>query len=75
MKLGPLPAEKIIKVLVRFGFLPIRQKGSHVILQHADGRLTIVPYHPRAEVGRGLLRRIIKEAELDREEFLKMLEE
>ncbi len=75
MRLGPLPAEKIIKVLGKFGFQPVRQKGGHVILQHTDGRLTIVPYHPRAEVGRGLLRRIIKEAELDREEFLKMLED
>jgi hypothetical protein len=34
-----------------------------------------VPVHKGEEIGRGLLRKIIKDAKLSREEFLKLLEE
>ena len=68
-----MKAEKVIKVLEQSGFQRIRQKGSHVILKHSDGRLTVVPMH-KEEIGRGLLRRIIREAKLDRDEFLTVAE-
>ncbi|MBI4015749.1 MAG: type II toxin-antitoxin system HicA family toxin [Candidatus Aenigmarchaeota archaeon] len=72
MKLIPLSSEKVIKTLEIFGFQVVRQKGSHIILKHADGMSTVVPY--REEIGRGLLRSIIREAKIDREEFLKAVE-
>lgn len=37
MRFRPLPAEKVIKALTKIGFRMIRQKGSHVFLQHPDG--------------------------------------
>ena len=45
MKLKPLSANKVIKVLDKLGFKIIRKKGSHVILKHPDGRVIIVPVH------------------------------
>ncbi len=75
MSLRPLPAEKIIKILNRIGFQKVRQRGSHLILKHSDGRLTVVPVHPGEQIGRGLLSKIIKDAKLTKEEFLKLLEE
>ncbi len=36
MKLKPLPANKVIKVLDKLGFKIVRKKGSHVILKHND---------------------------------------
>lgn len=74
MRLKPLSPDKVIKILGRFGFQKIRQRGSHIILQHIDGRVTVIPFHKNEEIGRGLLRRIIREVEIDREDFLKMIE-
>ncbi|MCC5997554.1 MAG: type II toxin-antitoxin system HicA family toxin [Thermofilum sp.] len=75
MSLRPVPADKVIKVLMKVGFKPVGQKGSHIILKHEDGRVTVIPVHKGEEIGRGLLSRIIKEAGLTREEFLKLLQE
>jgi predicted RNA binding protein YcfA (HicA-like mRNA interferase family) len=59
--------------LESLGFEPVRQKGSHVYYRHADGRATVVPMHPGEDLGRGLLRSIIRDTELSREAFLKLL--
>jgi predicted RNA binding protein YcfA (HicA-like mRNA interferase family) len=75
VSLKPLLARKVVKVLVKIGFKVVRQRGSHVVLKHFDGRVTVVPVHPREKVGRGLLLKIIKDAKLTREQFLKLLEE
>jgi len=66
-------AEKVIKVLVKLGFIVVRQRGSHVILKHPDGRVTVVPVHQGEELGRGILREIIKDAGIDKVEFLELL--
>jgi predicted RNA binding protein YcfA (HicA-like mRNA interferase family) len=60
---------------VRLGFKPVRQRGSHVILKREDGKVIVVPVHGGEEIGRGLLSKIIKDADLTREEFLKLVEE
>ena len=73
--LRPLPADKVIKVLVKAGFKPARQRGSHVILKRDDGRVTVVLIHKGEEIGRGLLSKIIKDVGLTKEEFLKLLQE
>jgi predicted RNA binding protein YcfA (HicA-like mRNA interferase family) len=41
-------------------------------LKHPDGRVTVVPVHKGEDIGKGLLRKIIKDARLSREEFLKL---
>lgn len=69
----PVKAEKVIKVLVKLGFIVVRQRGSHVILKHPDGRVTVVPVHRGEELGRGILREIIKDAGIDKNEFLELL--
>ncbi|MCD6447780.1 MAG: type II toxin-antitoxin system HicA family toxin [Thermoplasmata archaeon] len=75
MKLKPLSANKVIKVLDKLGFKIIRKKGSHVILKHPDGRVIIVPVHKGEKIGRGLLRKIIKDAKISKDEFMKMAKE
>ena len=74
MSLKPLPARKVIKVLSVLGFRVVRRRGSHVVLKHPDGRITVVPVHAGEKIGIGLLLKIIKDAKLSREEFLKLLE-
>ena len=73
MKLKPVKAEKVIKALNKIGFQVLRQKGSHVIMKHPDGRVTVIPVHKGEELGRGILREIINDAKVNKEEFLKLL--
>lgn len=54
-------------------FKEIRQKGSHVYMLHSDGRATTVPVHSGIDIGRGLLKRILNEIEVDRDTFFKYL--
>ncbi|MGD0329650.1 MAG: type II toxin-antitoxin system HicA family toxin [Nitrososphaeria archaeon] len=75
MSLKPTSADKIIKALTKIGFRPVRQKGSHVILKHNDGRTIVIPVHKGEEIGRGLLFKIIKESGLTKEEFMNLLKE
>jgi len=75
VSLRPLSAEKLIRVLAIIGFKPVRQRGSHVILKHNDGRVIVVPVHRGEDIGRGLLSKIIEDAGLTREEFLKLFKE
>lgn len=72
-RLPSLTGEQVVKALGKAGFQVLRQKGSHVYLKHPDGRATVVPVHKGESVGRGLLRKIMQDAELSREEFLKLL--
>ena len=69
-RLTPLPARRVLRALEALGFRVVRQKGSHVFLRHADGRTTVVPVHPGEELGRGLVRKIIRDAGVDVDEFL-----
>jgi len=75
VNLRPIPAKKVIKLLKKIGFEVVRQRGSHVILKHPDGRVTVVPVHSGEDIGRGLLSKIIKDTKITREQFLKVLEE
>ena len=75
MSLRPTPAKKVIKLLSKIGFEVVRQRGSHVIMKHSDGRVTVVPVHPGEDLGRGMLSKIIRDSRITREQFLKLLEE
>lgn len=69
MKLKPVPPKKVVSVLIDLGYSPIRQKGSHLILQNGEGKLSVVPMHQK-DIGVSLLREIIRELGITREEFL-----
>lgn len=67
-------AKKLIKVLKKKGFQEDRQAGSHLILVHPITDKTIsVPVHPGKTLGRGITLGILKDAEISREEFLRLL--
>ena len=75
MSLRPTPAKKVIKLLSKIGFEVVRQRGSHVIMKHSDGRVTVIPVHPGEDLGRGILSKIIRDSRITKEQFLKLLEE
>ena len=72
-KLPAASSRKVVKVLETIGFQLIRQSGSHATYRHSDGRWTIVSIHPGKIIPKGTLRKIIRDAGLTVDEFLKML--
>jgi len=62
---------EVVKALTKAVFQVARQKGSHVTLVKNE---YIVPVPKHQEIKRGLLLEIIAEANLTKEEFLKLLE-
>lgn len=65
---------EIIRALKRGGWVVVRQRGSHIRLQKHVGdrtlKLTVPAHRP---VKRSTLAHIIKQAELEVEDFLKLL--
>jgi predicted RNA binding protein YcfA (HicA-like mRNA interferase family) len=70
-KLPNLKGREVIKILFRYGFNVIRVKGSHHFLRHPDGRCTVVPVHAGELIGPGLLLKILRDAELDKNDLKK----
>ena len=73
MRLKPVQHRKILALLKEAGYEPVRQKGSHLILRNKEGKLIVVPIHLK-DLGVGLVREIIRELGMTREEFLEALE-
>lgn len=46
------------------GFVLDRQSGSHAVFIHPDGHRTTVPIHGKRDLGKGILRQIMRDAEL-----------
>jgi predicted RNA binding protein YcfA (HicA-like mRNA interferase family) len=56
-------------LLGRLGFVQVRQKGSHAVMGHADGRMTVVPKHS-GDIPTGTLRGILNDIEVSVEELM-----
>ena len=72
-RLPMLKARDVARVFAKLGFRSVRQKGAHIFFQHSDGRNTLISRHGGEDIGRGLLRQILREIEISPEEFLKYL--
>ena len=69
-KLRVLSGKAVCSILERHGFLKIRQRGSHIVMQlmFEDGTRTVpVPDHD--ELRTGTLRSIIRQSGIPRIEF------
>lgn len=74
MKLPILSGKDLIKVFERLGYEVVRQKGSHVRLCHKSDKskkILTVPLHQT--VGKGLLRKILRDAEISTEKLGELL--
>jgi predicted RNA binding protein YcfA (HicA-like mRNA interferase family) len=60
----------VVRKLRELGFAFDRQAaGSHEIWRHPDGRRTTIPHHAK-DLPQGTLRAILREAQIDVDEFL-----
>jgi predicted RNA binding protein YcfA (HicA-like mRNA interferase family) len=58
-----MKCSELFKILTKDGWYPVSQRGSHVKLKHnLKPGFLIFPDHGSQEVGKGLLRKIIKDA-------------
>ena len=76
MKLPIVSGEGIIKILQKEGFSITRQRGSHVSLhkRFEDGSMHLVVVPRKREIKKGTLLSIIKQAGMNREEFIGKIE-
>jgi len=72
-RLPSLDGWEVIRILGKAGFKQVRQKVSHVFMRHPDGRTTLVPVHKGRDIDRGLLRKIIRDADMEHDEFMDLL--
>ena len=73
-KLPVVTPKQIISVLERLGFQHRPLKAtSHRRYVHPDGRRTTVPVHPGRDIGRGLLRKILKDIDISPDQLRGLL--
>jgi predicted RNA binding protein YcfA (HicA-like mRNA interferase family) len=68
-RLPRLKGKELIRILKEHGFEIVRIRGSHHSLRHPDGRYTVVPVHAGETIGVGLLHKILKDAELSKDDL------
>lgn len=72
-RLHPVRARHVIRFLEYLGFGLVRQKGSHKFFRHPDSRTATVPDHRGEDLGRGILAKILRDAESSAAQFLAWL--
>ena len=74
-KLPIISAKESIRCFKKLGYVIARQKGSHIRMKHfsspADKKPLTIPNHK--VIGRGLLRKLLRDAEISLEDFLEVL--
>jgi predicted RNA binding protein YcfA (HicA-like mRNA interferase family) len=69
-RLAVVSGRQAVRALERFGYISVRQKGSHVRMRHPDAQVhkpLTIPLH--RELRPGLLRAILRDASLTPEDF------
>ena len=66
-RLPVVSGDEFVRILGQIGFIWDYTQGSHMIILNPDGVRLSVPRH--RGLGRGLLRALIKDAGLTRDEF------
>ena len=58
-----MKCSELLRLLIRDGWYPTSQKGSHIKMKHDEKDGTIIfPNHGNQEVGKGLEIKILKDA-------------
>ena len=70
-KLPIISGKKAIKAFVKIGYRTTNQKGSHIRLHHPDKKPLTIPNHKT--LGKGLLRKLLRDSEISLEEFINLL--
>jgi predicted RNA binding protein YcfA (HicA-like mRNA interferase family) len=61
---------EVVRLLERFGFVEVRQRGAHEQFRHPDGRGTTVPFHKGRDLAPPLLHKIARDIGMTVDDFL-----
>jgi len=50
-KLPAVSGKELVKAFEKEGFMIVRQRGSHIFMQHSDGRVATIPLHKQIRKG------------------------
>ena len=70
-RLPVVSAAEALKAALSLNYSFLRQKGSHIILKNAKGKLLVIPNHKRLK--KGTLLQIIKALGVTKEDFISLL--
>jgi predicted RNA binding protein YcfA (HicA-like mRNA interferase family) len=68
MKVPLLSGREVLAALRRLGFAEVHRRGSHIKMEHPDGRTVVFPFHD--EIDRYTLKGALEDADIDVAEFL-----
>jgi predicted RNA binding protein YcfA (HicA-like mRNA interferase family) len=71
MKLPLLSGKQVRNALERLGFKEISRKGSHIKMEHSNGRRIVFPFHD--EIDRYTLKGALQDADIEIPDFLNSL--
>jgi len=71
MKVPLLSGREVLAALQRLGFVEIHRKGSHIKMEHPDGRRIVFPFHN--EIDRYTLKGALEDADIEITEFLRQI--
>lgn len=72
-KLPSPTGKELIAALQKIGFYVVRKKGSHVRMKHADNRVVSIPVHAGKTLGKGLILKILRDADLTKDQLIALL--
>lgn len=72
-KLPSVSGRDAIKVFIKIGYKAARQKGSHIRLLHSNIHRMPLTVPDHKFLGKGLLRKLLRDAEMSIDEFIKLL--
>ena len=72
MKLQIVSGDEFVKRAKKVGFVFEKQEGSHMILRLSHHPFTKLSVPRHKELGKGLLRRLLRDADIIVQEFIKL---
>ncbi|MCK4476450.1 MAG: type II toxin-antitoxin system HicA family toxin [Methanophagales archaeon] len=74
IKLPVISGKEAVKCFEKLGYEVVRQKGSHIRMRHKSDESKKPLTIPKHKVlGKGLLRKLLRDAEISVEEFFELL--
>ena len=70
-KLPQISGREAVKAFGKIGYQVVRKRGSHFRLHHPHRKPLTIPDHRM--IGKGLLRRLLRDADISTKDFLKLI--
>lgn len=72
-KLPVISGKKAVKCFEKLDYVVVRQKGSHIRMWHTDKNKKPLTIPSHKVIGKGLLRKLLRDAEISVVEFHRLL--